>query len=195
LSEEQLLQISTAAILCEHAFGGKARDVEWAIDEQNRLYLLQARAVTMSTLSSLSDCPLSKNSSTTFGHLLIEREFDSALSTGSEWNTTANVAEMIPGAMSPLSISTFARAVELGMQDMIHQCGNAWPRLLPNSPHFLTLSANHAFINLSSKFKISLLNLNIDNCIWIWIYIYNCNVFIIVNISYWCNRFKIESGK
>jgi len=149
LSEEQLLQISTAAILCEHEFGGQARDIEWALDEENHLYILQARPVTSSTLISLTEYPINKNSSRTFGDLLLEREFDSALPSGTEWNTTANVAEMIPGAITPLTLSTFTKAVDIGMQDMFYQCGNSWPKLLPNTSHFITISANHAFINLS----------------------------------------------
>ncbi|CAD5119759.1 DgyrCDS8353 [Dimorphilus gyrociliatus] len=129
LSEKDVLRLAEIGIFLEKRFGSP-RDVEWAIFN-GEIFLLQARPVT--TGESIPD-----------EHL--KHEFDTATLSSSEIMTTANIGEMLPGAITPLTVSTFSHALDytfcqwfksIGVVDKIHINGR-----------FMGVSNNHLFINL-----------------------------------------------
>nr|CAD7202235.1 unnamed protein product [Timema douglasi] len=96
ITEEQALLLGQLGLRVEAAFG-TPRDIEWAIS-QEVIYLLQARPIT--SLDAWSDFDLL-------------HEMDSPKTCDREVLSTANVGEVMPGATSPLSISTIVNSSNL----------------------------------------------------------------------------------
>lgn len=88
LTDEMAIKLGKIAVFLEQCYGD-ARDIEWAVC-QNQIYILQSRPLT------------SENAMTGFDIL---HEFDSGTRTDNEFMSTANVSEVCPGAVSPLSAS------------------------------------------------------------------------------------------
>ena len=105
-------------------------DMEWAIDNDNNLYWLQARPVT--TLSSDLN------------------ELDTAINQD-DVITRCNVGEMMPGAVCPLTFSVQGRAIEHGMQHM-HVCWGVRPTITHQWTQ-LNLFFGHMFLNMSGGLK------------------------------------------
>lgn len=103
INDEQILTLGRVGVYLEERFGS-ARDIEWAYF-QNRLYLLQARPIT--TLNFWTNDELLN-------------EFDSATLSNSMIYTTANVGEVLSGAMPVLTLTTGVTVVEHAMQEAIH---------------------------------------------------------------------------
>ncbi len=96
-------------------------------------------------------------------------EWDTPNGLPPQWVTTYNIGEMLPGSVTPLTLSTFGRALDFGLQDLYYLGGGiAWPSRMRHcdrmvscrvrdlisffrSPHFsLTfLQLNHLHINLT----------------------------------------------
>ncbi|KAJ4449028.1 hypothetical protein ANN_00422 [Periplaneta americana] len=96
LTNDDALLIGQLGLQVEQVFGGP-RDIEWAISK-GQMYLLQARPIT--SLDSWSDFELL-------------HELDTPILTDSEVLTTANVGEVFPGAITPLSQSITTRSSDL----------------------------------------------------------------------------------
>jgi len=79
------------------------QDVEWGIRD-GQIFLLQTRPIT--TLKSQDDLPAPTID-----------EFDGPCRPD-DWITTCNAAEMFPGPMTPLTMSTFGRMADEGVQRM-----------------------------------------------------------------------------
>ncbi|XP_076349039.1 rifampicin phosphotransferase-like [Tachypleus tridentatus] len=84
LSKEEVESLGKVGILVESSFGS-ARDIEWAISNDN-IFLLQARPITT------EDKPTDYE---------IVHGLDSGLLTENEYLTIANVGEVFPGSASP----------------------------------------------------------------------------------------------
>ncbi|XP_051884643.1 uncharacterized protein LOC127577460 [Pristis pectinata] len=95
ISEESILQLGQVALQIQK-FLGNSKDIEWAIKDTH-IYLLQARPVT--TLDAPSEFELM-------------HEFDSPFPTDYAWITNTNVGEVFPGAATPLTLSTFVKAID-----------------------------------------------------------------------------------
>lgn len=83
---------------------GKPADIEWAIDKEGKLWWLQLRPVTNLNavhFNELDDAPL----------------YDKPI------YTRGNIGEMMPGPVTPLTLSTFARAIEVGLQVFYRKIG------------------------------------------------------------------------
>ncbi|GAB6020860.1 hypothetical protein CHUAL_003510 [Chamberlinius hualienensis] len=93
LSEEMALKLGELALYLEKLFGS-SRDIEFAI-HQGTIYLLQSRPVT-------TDNPLTDNE--------IMHEYDTPLKTDKESFSTANIAEVFPGAATPMTITLLMRS-------------------------------------------------------------------------------------
>jgi phosphohistidine swiveling domain-containing protein len=76
------------------------------------------------------------------GHELLAREFDSALASD-QWLTTVNIGEMIPGALTPLTMSVFVPAIDYALQYMANQS-----EIATYYPRFVAVIRRHAFLNL-----------------------------------------------
>ncbi|MFK7783471.1 MAG: PEP/pyruvate-binding domain-containing protein [Crocinitomicaceae bacterium] len=109
-------------------------DAEWAVDQNDQLYWLQVRPIT--TLPSVHP-----------------NELDSKLSRQDEVLTRANIGEMMPGYLTPLSLSTFGRAIEYGIQDFYMQCGVQ--KEIVDEHLNIKFFYNHGFISLSGLYAIS----------------------------------------
>ena len=77
-----------------------ALDIEFCVTEGGEVRILQARPIT--TLFSWTDWEL-------------EHEFDTASASDHEINTRGNVGEVLPGALSPLTLSTVVKCLDLGL--------------------------------------------------------------------------------
>jgi hypothetical protein len=66
-------------------------------------------------------------------------EFDTPATANQQWNTTYNIGEMLPGAVTPLTLSTFCRGLDLGLQDLYFiSGGTCWPLRMPHCDRFVT---------------------------------------------------------
>lgn len=92
LSDELALKLGRVGVLLDQSYGNP-RDIEWSIRD-NRLYLLQCRPITTHLQPTEFE---------------IYHEFDSSRLTEEEHYTRANVGEVMPGALTPLTISTLTR--------------------------------------------------------------------------------------
>ncbi len=91
------------AIEIENLYG-KPADLEWSVDRDGRLWWLQLRPVT-----SLDDVHLN--------------EFDEKPRYSPPVYTRANIGEMMPGPVTPLTLSTFGKAIERATQDLYVSSG------------------------------------------------------------------------
>ncbi|MDR0856209.1 MAG: hypothetical protein LBM78_02235 [Clostridiales bacterium] len=70
--------------------------------------------------------------------------------------TTCNVGEMLPGAVTPLSLSTSVYSIDYGMRKMLVKAG-AYKRMRDIPAGSCTLStSNHLFLNMTPLFKLGL---------------------------------------
>lgn len=101
LSAEEVEKLYAAGKKIRKDFAGEM-DVEWAI-EGGRLYFLQMRPITTEVID-------------------IE-EFDREDDLSGHLFTKRNVGEMMPGAVTPLTLSTSAKAIDYGMRYMLWVAG------------------------------------------------------------------------
>ena len=101
LNEDQVKFLYETGKQVRSAFGGE-QDVEWAI-KGGKLYLLQMRPVT----TEIIDIEEFDRDDDISGHLFTKR----------------NVGEMMPGAVTPLTLSTSAKAIDYGMRYMLWLAG------------------------------------------------------------------------
>lgn len=99
IKEDQALLLGEVGVELEELFGGP-RDIEWAF-YQDKLYLLQSRPIT--TLNTWSPYE-------------IYHEFDTPIYSEDSLHTRANVGEVMPGAMSVLSMSVLEKTLEKALQ-------------------------------------------------------------------------------
>ncbi len=133
LSAALLAQIEADARRAREAFGLEL-DMEWAVKD-GELYWLQARPITV------SDAPDAF-------------ELDTQSVADTDVLTTCNVGEMLPGAVTPLSLSTSVAGIDYGMRRMIWKAG-AIRRIEEVPPQACIASfGNHLFINLSPLYLI-----------------------------------------
>ena len=101
LNENEVKQLYETGKKIRTAFG-EEKDVEWAIKD-GVLFLLQMRPITTEVID-------------------IE-EFDRDDDVSNHLFTKRNVGEMMPGAVTPLTLSTSAKAIDYGMRYMLYIAG------------------------------------------------------------------------
>jgi len=101
LDGEEVRQLYEAGKKIRTVFG-EEKDVEWAIKD-GKLFLLQMRPITTETI----DIEEFDRDDISSGHLFTKR----------------NVGEMMPGAVTPLTLSTSAKAIDYGMRYMLWRAG------------------------------------------------------------------------
>ncbi|XP_023228895.1 uncharacterized protein LOC111629246 [Centruroides sculpturatus] len=131
LQPEDALRIGHVSILIEQCFGNP-RDIEWAI-VNNQIYLLQARPITTHDLETDFE---------------IIHELDSGHLTDNEYITKANVGEVMPHALSPLSISTVIKLFDLEFQAQLFKEKFSYNVYIPETSYALPTSFNHCFISI-----------------------------------------------
>lgn len=98
ISDTTTLRLAKIGLRLESLFGS-ARDVEWAIVGE-QIYLLQARPIT--TINTWTDFELM-------------HELDSGVPCDVDLMTFANVEEVLPYPVTPLSISTVIKVLNLSL--------------------------------------------------------------------------------
>jgi len=133
LSPELVRRIAEGALLAKAHFG-RELDIEWAA-RGDEVFWLQARPITV------TDEPDAF-------------ELDSRDVRDDDVVTTCNVGEMLPGAVTPLSLSTSVYAIDYGMRKMIAHVGGA--KHMDDIPSGTCIASfgNHLFINLSRLYAI-----------------------------------------
>jgi len=133
MSAALLQQLATEARKARDAFGTEL-DLEWAVKD-GVLYWLQARPITVAEAPD----PF---------------ELDTKTVTDSEVITTCNVGEMLPGAVTPLSLSTSVEGIDFGMRKMIWKSGCI--RRIEDIPPQSCIAnfGNHLFINITQLYRI-----------------------------------------
>ncbi|MBR1538824.1 MAG: hypothetical protein IJ636_04880 [Bacteroidales bacterium] len=101
LSEVEIRQLYELGLRIRATFG-EDKDIEWAVKD-GKLFLLQMRPIT----SEIIDIEEFDRDDDVSGHLFTKR----------------NVGEMMPGAVTPLTLSTSVEAIDYGMRYMLHKAG------------------------------------------------------------------------
>ena len=107
---------------------GHATDFEWAFDADGQLWWLQARPITALPM------PLD--------------EFDTQGVDASHLYTRCNIGEMMPGAVTPLTMSTTMRGIDYGIQAM--QVAVGVQDRIDRTQRFTAFFRGHSFLNLGA---------------------------------------------
>ncbi|KAG4076423.1 hypothetical protein HA402_005866 [Bradysia odoriphaga] len=102
LSDEQILKLSTIGVLLEKLYGN-ARDIEWAV-HKDTIYLLQSRPIT--TLHAYSNWELL-------------HELDTPIMAADDYTSFANVGEVFPEILTPLTLTTVATILNKSTSELI----------------------------------------------------------------------------
>ncbi|MCR4562551.1 MAG: hypothetical protein K5694_05060, partial [Bacilli bacterium] len=131
LSEAQVHEIYQTALKIREIFKGEM-DVEWAYKE--KLYLLQMRPIT--------------------GDIIDLEEFDRDEDLSNHLFTKRNVGEMMPGAVTPLTLSTSTKAIDYGMRYMLTKAG-LYKSIDEEKPLKLISSfSNHLFFDMNLLYNM-----------------------------------------
>ncbi len=132
LPEEDFSRLIREALAIEKAYGRPA-DLEWAFDSTGILYWLQLRPVT-----GLS--PVHMN------------ELDDTPRYAEPVYTRANIGEMMPGPVTPLTRSTFGTAIDRGLQVFYKKCGVF--RKVRDENIFIHSYYNHLFFDVMALYEL-----------------------------------------
>lgn len=135
LKPDDVLRISTDSLKAKEFFGEEL-DLEWAIDGCGTLVWLQARPITTIDETGIGelDC----------------RDFANDIVF-----TTCNIGEMLPGAVTPLSLSTSVASIDYGLRRMLVTAG-AYKSMKKLPPQSCIVSfSNHLFFNLTTIYKMA----------------------------------------
>ncbi len=133
LPRDLFFALAHGSLAIEKKFGRPA-DLEFAVDRNGRLYWLQLRPVTGLVdvhMNELDDRPLYPKPVYTRG----------------------NVGEMMPGPVTPLTASTFVRAIDLGLQRFYKTSGAV--ESISTDNLFVHKFYNHLFFEVNSLYLIA----------------------------------------
>lgn len=133
LSDQEIEELFIRAREISEQFQ-RPMDLEWALDEGGTLFWLQARPIT--ALKSV--------------HL---NELDGGLFCKDEIFTRANIGEMMPGPVTPLTYSTFGRAIEVGLQDFYIASGVQ--KEFTDDWFYFRMFYNHLFFSMTRLVDIA----------------------------------------
>jgi len=131
LNKELFDELINGALEIEREFG-KPADLEWATDKNGKLFWLQVRPITglsKAHFNELDDTPVYEKPIYTRG----------------------NIGEMMPGPVTPLTLSTFARSIDFGLQEFYYKIG-AIPKMY-DEPIFIHSFYNHLFFDVNSLYR------------------------------------------
>ncbi len=132
LGKEDFFQLVREALEIEKAFGRPA-DLEWAFDRKGKLYWLQMRPITglsPAHMNELDDRPR-------YEHPVYTR---------------ANIGEMMPGPVTPLTYSTFGLAIDRGLQRFYQRAGVL--KSVREENIFIHAYYNHLFFDVMALYEI-----------------------------------------
>ena len=130
LTPEQAIALGEAGKKAEKLFG-QPMDLEWAIDENDNIQWLQARPITI-------------------GESVTMNELDCDIDATKVVYTTGNIGEVMPGAVTPLTISTNMLSLDWGVMKTYLEIGCLDEELPPY--HFIAPYYNHMFFNMTNMY-------------------------------------------
>ena len=133
ISKHKLRELVELALEIEKKFG-QAADLEWAIDVNGDIWWLQLRPVT-----SLKTVHVN--------------ELDSTPNYDNPVYTRGNIGEMMPGPVTPLTLSTFGVALEYGLQVFYTKVGAISDFTKKNI--FVHSFYNHLFFDLKGLYNVA----------------------------------------
>jgi len=131
LSEEEAVRLGEQGKLLEQVFG-QPMDLEWAIDQEDHIQWLQARPITV-------------------GESVTMNELDCTWDVTRSVLTTGNIGEVMPGAVTPLNLSTSMLALDWGVMETYRQIGCIPHEVAPYK--YITPFYNHMFFNMSNMYE------------------------------------------
>ena len=133
LADDEVKRLYETAKNARKIFGGE-QDLEWAMKD-GVLFLLQMRPVT----TEVVDIEEFDRDEDLSGHLFTKR----------------NVGEMMPGAVTPLTLSTSAKAIDYGMRYMLYKAG-AYKSPFEEKPLRLISSiSGHLFFDMNLLYNMN----------------------------------------
>jgi len=131
LSEREAVAIAEGGKKAEEMFG-QPMDLEWAVDENGTVQWLQARPITVEESVTVN-------------------ELDSQVGGECCVNTTANIGEVMPGAVTPLNLSTNMYALDWGVKATMVEM-HCTPESTP--PYtYISSYYNHMFFNMTNMYR------------------------------------------
>jgi len=131
LTDSECTMLLEGSLRAEACFGAPV-DMEWAFDQEGRLRWLQARPITQ--------LPADPN------------ELDTTPDPSHVY-TWANIGEMMPGAVTPLTYSVTGRGIDIGMQHAYRRSGVNVPP--GDGIRYVGMYFGHLFINLTTLSEIA----------------------------------------
>jgi len=131
LTESEAVYIAEGGKKTEELFG-QPMDLEWAVDRDGKVQWLQARPITIEESVTVN-------------------ELDSVVDGEHCVNTTGNIGEVMPGAVTPLNLSTNMYALDYGVKATLVEM-----RCMPEStPPYTYISSyyNHMFFNMTNMYR------------------------------------------
>ncbi|KAI4453308.1 phosphoenolpyruvate synthase-related [Holotrichia oblita] len=133
LSNEYVSKIANDVVAAQKFFD-RELDLEWAIGRGGELVWLQARPIT-----TLDDATVD--------------EFDPLVADDAVI-TNCNIGEMLPSAVTPLSLSTSVKSIDIGLRKMLMAAGAYTKKEMAKQNCIISFS-NHLFFNLTSIYKMA----------------------------------------
>lgn len=131
LTDAELTLLLDGALRAETQYGAPL-DMEWAIEQSGELRWLQARPITQ--------LPADPN------------EFDTDPKPDDVY-TWCNIGEMMPGAVTPLTLSVTGRGIDIGMQRTYRRIGAQVPP--GDGVRYVGMFYGHLFINLTTLSELA----------------------------------------
>ncbi|MGB5221853.1 MAG: PEP/pyruvate-binding domain-containing protein, partial [Polyangiales bacterium] len=131
LTDSERMMLLGESLRVEACFGAPV-DMEWAFNQEGRLHWLQARPITQ--------LPADPN------------ELDTTPDPSHVY-TWANIGEMMPGAVTPLTYSVTGRGIDIGMQHAYRRSGVNVPP--GDGIRYVGMYFGHLFINLTTLSEIA----------------------------------------
>ncbi len=132
LNEDEIKRLYETGKKVRTAFDGEM-DLEWAI-HNGQLYLLQMRPIT----TEIIDIEEFDRDDDLSGHLFTKR----------------NVGEMMPGAVTPLTLSTSAKAIDYGMRYMLYKAGVYSSPYEEKPLRLISSISGHLFFDMNLLYKM-----------------------------------------
>lgn len=133
LTKKDAIALGNAGKKAEELFG-MPMDLEWAIDNNRKIQWLQARPITISESVTMN-------------------ELDCNMDAENFILTTGNIGEVMPGAVTPLNLSTNMLALDWGVMETYREIG-CFDKEKP-AYSYLASYYNHMFFNMTHMNVIS----------------------------------------
>jgi len=132
LTIEEAVALGNAGKKAEQLFG-QPMDLEWAIDENDEIQWLQARPITIEESVTIN-------------------ELDTPNDATDNVITTSNIGEVMPGAVTPLNLSTNMYALDWGVKETYREIGCVDEEVPPFS--YISSYYNHMFFNMTNMYSM-----------------------------------------